>query len=580
MIGLAALAFVSFSSCSDDKPTEPAKKVPTVTTAAIIAITDTTAQSGGTITSDGGATVTARGVCWSTNETPTVADDKTSDGAGAGTFVSSITGLTFGTLYYVRAYATNSAGTGYGMTMAFTSSSISPLLVTSDISAITSSTAQCGGSIISDGGATVTARGVCWSTNETPTVADNKTTDGTGTGSFTSSITGLSFNTTYHVRAYATNAAGTGYGETTAFKTAPVPPTVLTSTVDSLTSSTAMCGGYVTADGGAPVTVRGVCWSTNENPTIADDFTEDGSGIGAFSSSLIGLNANTSYFVRAYATNSAGTNYGQAQSFRTNPLFPIGLSADNGLYYRGSLNSANLEPELILTAADSLGLRANESVYLSLVNGDGIIGTNPILTDAQGQVRPSFSFNGAVGYAVMRALWPFKDSLDLLLRASVIAPGEVTQGQYIMRGDSYANVRGFNGAPFADIPDPSFYLNYLDYEAALGVVVIIADTNQNSTSQDFEPVYGIILNTIYSGTSLGGWGIGDLVTTLVTEYGAATNVEYDPTPPAAWRYDWPALGLTAYTTTEVAEASRTVFEVHLTEPSIGVQIRRAGQILK
>jgi len=101
-------------------PEPDCKEVPVLTTAAISEITETTAQCGGTITSDGGATVTARGVCWSTNPIPTVANNKTDDGVGAGSFISSIAGLTGNTLYYVRAYATNSAGTGYGGAMSFT----------------------------------------------------------------------------------------------------------------------------------------------------------------------------------------------------------------------------------------------------------------------------------------------------------------------------------------------------------------------------------------------------------------------------------------------------------------------------
>ena len=109
-----------FVACSKDKPTEPATPVPSVTTTAVSAITPTTAQCGGTITSEGGATVTSRGVCWSTNLTPTVADSKTTDGAGAGSFTSSIIGLTGNTQYYIRAYSTNSAGTGYGSTETFT----------------------------------------------------------------------------------------------------------------------------------------------------------------------------------------------------------------------------------------------------------------------------------------------------------------------------------------------------------------------------------------------------------------------------------------------------------------------------
>ena len=95
---------------------------PTVTTTAITSITETTASSGGNVTYDGGGTVTARGVCWSTSVNPTFLDSKTSNGTGTGAFTSSITGLTNGTTYYVRAYATNSAGTSYGTQYSFTTS--------------------------------------------------------------------------------------------------------------------------------------------------------------------------------------------------------------------------------------------------------------------------------------------------------------------------------------------------------------------------------------------------------------------------------------------------------------------------
>jgi hypothetical protein len=89
-------------------------------TAALTDITATTATSGGTVGADGGASVTARGVCWSTTTNPTTLDSKTVDGTGIGTFTSAITGLTSGTTYYVRSYATNSVGTTYGPEVSFT----------------------------------------------------------------------------------------------------------------------------------------------------------------------------------------------------------------------------------------------------------------------------------------------------------------------------------------------------------------------------------------------------------------------------------------------------------------------------
>jgi uncharacterized protein (TIGR02145 family) len=214
---ILVLLIILIHSCKKDKPTPPI-----ITTTAISVITQTTATSGGNITSDGGATVTARGVCWSTTTGPTAAlSTKTTDNTGTGTFTSSITALTAGTVYYVRAYATNVAGTAYGNEISFTSTaSTVPVLTTTAASAITQTTATSGGNITSDGGATVTARGVCWSTTTGPTAAlSTKTTDNTGTGTFTSSITALTAGTVYYVRAYATNVAGTAYGNEISFIT-------------------------------------------------------------------------------------------------------------------------------------------------------------------------------------------------------------------------------------------------------------------------------------------------------------------------------------------------------------------------
>jgi hypothetical protein len=98
----------------------PAGQPPTVTTNVIKEVTQTSATCGGNVTNDGTAAVTFRGVCWSTNPQPTIADSKTLNGSGTGAFTSSLTGLTDGATYYVRAYATNSFGTGYGNAVVFT----------------------------------------------------------------------------------------------------------------------------------------------------------------------------------------------------------------------------------------------------------------------------------------------------------------------------------------------------------------------------------------------------------------------------------------------------------------------------
>ena len=194
-----------------------------------------------------------------------------------------------------------------------------PVVATKAVSEITASSATCGGNISSDGGAAVTARGVCWSTSQNPTIAGSHTNDASGTGQFTSTITGLNANTTYFVRAYATNSEGMAYGAQVQFATISGAniPTISTKEISNITQNTASGGGNVSDEGSSSVVARGVCWSTSQNPTIAGSHTNDGSGTGQFTSTITGLNANTTYFVRAYATNSTGTAYGNQLQFAT-----------------------------------------------------------------------------------------------------------------------------------------------------------------------------------------------------------------------------------------------------------------------
>ncbi|MBQ8223472.1 MAG: carboxypeptidase regulatory-like domain-containing protein [Bacteroidales bacterium] len=295
---------------------------PIVVSKDVTNITQTTATCGGNVTSNGGATVTARGVCWGEIQNPNIDNiycEETTDGNGTGSFTSYLTNLKANTTYYVRAYATNEKGTTYGEQKSFTTlpEIELPTVTTYNVSSITQTTASCGGYVTSDGNATVTARGVCWSTSSNPTIDNNHTTDGTGTGSFTSNLTGLTANTTYYVRAYATNEKGTSYGEEKSFTTMAYMPTVVTYPVTDYSETTATFNGNVVSDGGASVTARGFCWNTSPNPTINNNYNVEGSGNGEFTSNITGLNDNTTYYVRAYATNETGTSYGEEVSFTT-----------------------------------------------------------------------------------------------------------------------------------------------------------------------------------------------------------------------------------------------------------------------
>ena len=221
---LAGLLLPLLFSCKKEIPST----IPTVTVKSVTNITATTATSGGEITSNGGATVTARGVCWSINQNPTIDGNITNDGSGSGSFTSSITGLTAGITFYLKAYATNEVGTAYSNQTTFSALAMLPVLLTNDILEATSTSIRTGGIILSDGGSAITAEGVCWSTSPSPTISDSKTMDGTSTKFFSSTITSLEPNTTYYIRSYATNSIGTAYGnELNTTTLAPPIPTII-----------------------------------------------------------------------------------------------------------------------------------------------------------------------------------------------------------------------------------------------------------------------------------------------------------------------------------------------------------------
>ena len=305
-----------------------AMNLPEVKTESLTDITDSTATCHGDVTQDGGAQVTSRGICWSILTQPTLLNDHTIDGSGTGKYTGDLNHLKRDTTYFVRSYASNNAGTAYGNELSIKAgeSHTSPTVTTAEVTAITQTAATTGGEVVSEGGSPVTSRGVCWSLNPYPVTSDTKTVDGSGPGQFVSSVTGLTANTTYYLRAYAINAVGTAYGDEKQFKSSQevTVPSITTAAVTNVTNTSAVSGGTVTSDGGANITARGVCWSTGYDPTIADAHTNDGTGAGSFISQITGLQANTFYRVRAYATNSVGTSYGAQQTFSTlqNPALP------------------------------------------------------------------------------------------------------------------------------------------------------------------------------------------------------------------------------------------------------------------
>ncbi len=442
--------------------------VPVINTGSVLGVTSTTATCGGEVVDNGGYSVTARGVCWSTSHNPTVADAHTINGTGLGQFTSIIDSLTPGTTYYVRAYATNSEGTAYGEEVSFfTLNAPCPGVPTvTDHEGNVYNTIKIGNQcwtkenlrtttspstgtyliLVVDTGWNYTGKQARWYDNDPATYAPlnygllynwnaavdtfntaygetsvntdyNNAVSVTFSGyrrgicpqgwhlpshdewmtltsyvggqseyqcgesssdiakalaseigwnsynSFSSACSpGDQSETANNATGFSAVPAGLGYlefeqagycaffwsatqnrsryayGYALAYHHAYVSegdlyngkdegrsvrclrdpgPVVNTGSVLGVMSTTATCSGEVVSDGGTSVTARGVCWSTSHNPTIANAYTNNGTGVGSFTSNLMYLTPGTTYYVRAYATNSEGTSYGEEVSFTT-----------------------------------------------------------------------------------------------------------------------------------------------------------------------------------------------------------------------------------------------------------------------
>lgn len=255
------------------------------------------------------------------------------------------------------------------------------------------------------------AFGVCWSKTPKPTIADHKTIDSLFPDHFSSLMNGLTPNTTYYVRAYATIDAGTVYGNELSFHSLPIAlPTVNQSNVDWVTQTTAQANYAISSDGGADITSRGICWSTNPNPTIAGSKTNDGSGTGDFSDQLNGLTQNTIYYTRPYATNSLGTAYGNELRFTTS-ITGINLNLQTKIgsiipNTDSALAIGILSPVTLLTSVLSYGVCWS-------------ISPNPSITDSHsfGTDMKQYSFSSNQGRGRSQSGIP--NSMDLRFHSSM-----------------------------------------------------------------------------------------------------------------------------------------------------------------
>lgn len=232
------------------------------------------------------------------------------------------------TTYYYRVYAYNSAGnstTYSNIASAKTlSKKVAPMLNTNKVDSILFDRALSGGSILSDGNSPILQKGVVWDISPNPTInLTTKTNEGSGSGTFKSYVNTLSANTTYYLRAYATNNIGTAYGNQEIFTTKSllILPT-LTDTTVGVIPDTNFAKVYVwelKSVGTGPIISRGVVWSTSPGPTIDLPTKTNNASITAYWTEINNLTPRTKYYIREYATNAAGIVYARESSFMTLP---------------------------------------------------------------------------------------------------------------------------------------------------------------------------------------------------------------------------------------------------------------------
>lgn len=389
-----------------------------------------------------------------------------------------------------------------------------PVIGTAAVNTITSTSVVCGGLISADGGSTITARGVCWSRSPNPTLANNFTVDGTGIGNYGSSLFPLDPSTNYYARAYATNANGTAYGNQISFMTAAPNgngniPTITTTPLNySDLSLNVTSGGNITADGGLVVTARGVCWAVGATPTINNDHTIDGSGAGNFTSQLTNVLPGITYFVRAYATNDAGTGYGITYSFKINfPDFYFDTTGVTGCSFGYSCRSNSDGTNKITIAIDTVpGLNSGIIVKQFILKKGITYFDNyfPKQFSRKQKIYLTATLENAVG-KIVKKLNFFLDSIFIQKGNGLVYYGKnyssfkLGNGQEWL-GENLSTSFYSNGDPISNEPDSNNFANRLDG-------VFTSYNNDTSNDQTFGKYYNFYVVTDSRGVCPPGWHV-------------------------------------------------------------------------
>jgi hypothetical protein len=388
-------------------------QVPILITDNVTSFYRDTAIFSGTIVHDGNSTIINRGFCWSTNPNPKMSDSSVIVGAGTftGAYSKIIKSLIPNTKYYIRSFASNSKGIGFGNIVSFTTSPIGiPEITTLPISFLTYNSAISGGVNLNASGGQITNKGICYSNTPNPTIQSAVINGGPGLSGFTSNLLNLNFNTTYYIRAFATNSAGTNYGNEITFTTDDVQlPFVNSTNASNIDQTSASIGVSIINNSSAPIIEKGICWNISPTPTINNYRIIENTSNNYFTSTLMNLNPNSTYYARAYARNIAGTSYGQEISFTTlqATLASININnptniTNNSFYITASINnngySAITQKGFCYSSSPNPTVNSNitnqgsgNGIFNSLINGLNSNTTYYIRAYATNSIGTSYS---------------------------------------------------------------------------------------------------------------------------------------------------------------------------------------------
>ena len=261
------------------------------------------------------------------------------------------------------------------------------------------------------------------------------------------------------------------------------------------------------------------------------------------------------------------------------PPQPTGVIAVNGEFYRAEMGSSVIDQPLEFGVKNSSGgFVADQWIHFSLLEGDGSISADSIKSGSDGLATLEYHFSGSLGFATIRAIARNLDTTEVYLRADVLIPGDHGQGQYVLLDDTYGDVVDFNGPPVSIDTFPSAGIAVANYEATLGVVVVIYDTDENGVIEATSPVFSVIvvdsvypqppngstMSARYEGTTIDGLGIGShWMDDFVPIYGFPNFVTEDNSDPnlLSHKVSWDELHLTLW----CRQSDSTAYQIDIAE---------------